>query len=174
MVKRKGQDMLVKAWPAVVARFPEARLLLVGDGPDRARVERLAARADVLSSVIFTGSLPWSEVPKYVDAADVFAMPCRTRLLGLEPEAFGIVFLEAAACGLPLIVGNSGGATETVKNGETGYVVASHDVTALAIRVCALIENMEHAREMGRLGRAWVTGRWAWESTLDSLKAALS
>jgi phosphatidyl-myo-inositol dimannoside synthase len=174
MVKRKGQDALVKAWPAVVGRFPEARLLLIGDGPDRARIERLVAKADVLGSVIFTGSLPWSEVPKHVDAADVFAMPCRTRLLGLEPEAFGIVFLEAAACGLPLIVGDSGGAPETVKNGDTGYVVPSHEVATLAMRVCGLIENIEDARKMGRAGRAWVTGRWSWESSIHSLKEALT
>ena len=96
MIKRKGQDTLVKAWPEVLRAVPEARLLLVGDGPNRRAVERLAGRLGVADSVIFTGSVPWTDVPAYTDAGDVYAMPCRTRLFGLEPEAFGIVFLEAA------------------------------------------------------------------------------
>ncbi len=114
MVRRKGQDTLIRAWPEVLRSHPGARLLLVGDGPDRSRLERLADRVDVREAVVFTGSVPWEEVPAYIDAGDVFAMPCRTRLFGLEPEAWGIVFLEAQACGLPVVVGRSGGAPETV------------------------------------------------------------
>jgi phosphatidylinositol alpha-1,6-mannosyltransferase len=114
MVRRKGQDTLVRAWPQVLKRFPDARLLLVGDGPDRRRIERLVRRVAVTGSVVFTGSVPWEEVPAHTDAGDVFAMPCRSRLLGLEPEAFGIVFLEAQACGLPVLIGKSGGAPETL------------------------------------------------------------
>jgi phosphatidylinositol alpha-1,6-mannosyltransferase len=112
MIKRKGQDTLVKAWPEVLRAHPDARLLLVGDGPHRKVVERLARRRGVGESVIFTGSVPWDQVPAYTDAGDVFAMPCRTRWFGLEPEAFGIVFLEARACGLRVVAGDSGGATE--------------------------------------------------------------
>lgn len=111
-VRRKGQDTLVRAWPDVLRELPDARLLLVGDGPDRRRVERLARRLGVSDSVIFTGSVPWDEMPACTDAGDVFAMPVRSRLFGLEAEAFGIVFLEAGACGLPVIAGASGGAVE--------------------------------------------------------------
>jgi phosphatidylinositol alpha-1,6-mannosyltransferase len=114
MVKRKGQDTLVKAWPAVRRKVPDAWLLLVGDGPQRRHVERLAGKLGVADSVIFTGSVGWEEVPAHMDAGDVFAMPCRSRLFGLEAEAFGIVFLEARASGLRVIVGRSGGAPETV------------------------------------------------------------
>jgi phosphatidylinositol alpha-1,6-mannosyltransferase len=114
LVRRKGQDTLIRSWPAVLRGRPAARLLLVGDGPDRGRLERLAERVGVRDSVVFTGGVPWEEVPAYTDAGDVFAMPCRTRLLGLEPEAWGIVFLEAQACGLPVVVGDSGGAPETL------------------------------------------------------------
>lgn len=113
MVRRKGQDTLVRAWPEVLRAFPAARLLLVGDGPDRGRIERLIKEGGVSDSVVSAGSVPWEEVPAHMDAGDVFAMPCRTRLWGLEPEAFGIVFLEAQACGLPVLVGDSGGAPET-------------------------------------------------------------
>ena len=135
MIKRKGQDTLVKAWPAVLEQLPDARLLLVGDGPNRKAVERLAQRLGVSSSVIFTGSVPWDEVPAYTDAGDVFAMPCRTRLFGLEPEAFGIVFLEAQACGLPVLAGDSGGARETVQDAESDVVAPPRDVPQLAHRL---------------------------------------
>ena len=96
------------------ARHPGARLLLVGDGPDRGRARAAGRPRRGRAAVVFTGGVPWEEVPAYTDAGDVFAMPCRTRLLGLEPEAWGIVFLEAQACGLPVVVGDSGGAPETL------------------------------------------------------------
>lgn len=143
MIKRKGQDTLVKAWPTVLAEVPEARLLLVGDGPHRDAVQRLAADLGVAGSVIFTGGVPWGQVPAYTDAGDVFAMPCRTRLLGLEPEAFGIVFLEAQACGLPVLVGDSGGAPETVQDADEGEVVAPRDVPRVARRLVLLLSRAD-------------------------------
>jgi phosphatidyl-myo-inositol dimannoside synthase len=141
MVKRKGQDTLVKAWPAVLREVPDALLLLVGDGPNRSRVERLAERLGVSDSVIFAGSVPLEEMPAYTDAGDVFAMPCRTRLFGLEAEAFGIVFLEAAACGLPMLVGDSGGAPEAAWPGTASIPVDPRS-TDVATRV---FEALRHA-----------------------------
>ena len=114
LVPRKGQDTLLRAWPEVLRGRPDALLLVVGDGPERGRLERLTDRLGVRGSVTFTGGVAWEEVPAYVDAGDVFAMPCRSRRLGLEVEAWGIVFLEAQACGLPVVIGDSGGAPETL------------------------------------------------------------
>jgi phosphatidyl-myo-inositol dimannoside synthase len=122
MVRRKGQDTLLRAWPRLLERRPDAALLLVGDGPDRARLERLAERLEVTDSVVLTGAVDWQDVPAYVDAGDVFAMPCRTRRMGLEPEAWGIASLEAQACGLPVVVGRSGGAPETLASPDSGQV----------------------------------------------------
>ncbi|QNN53166.1 glycosyltransferase family 4 protein [Nocardioides mesophilus] len=142
MVKRKGQDTLVKAWPQVLAERPDVVLLLVGDGPHRAAVERMARRRRLGDSVIFTGSVPWEEVPAYTDAGDVFAMPCRTRRFGLEAEAFGIVFLEAQACGLPVLVGSSGGTRETFRPYETGLLVSRRDSEKLTHLLLRLIEQV--------------------------------
>ncbi len=130
MVARKGQHTLVAAWPRVLAAQPQARLLLVGDGPHRARVERLVGRLGLGGSVVLTGSVPWAEMPAHTDAGDVFAMPCRTRRLGLEAEAFGIVFLEARACGLPVVAGRSGGSAQAA--GPDAVVVDGTDPTEWA------------------------------------------
>ena len=123
LVRRKGQDMLIACWPKVLAKHPDAQLLLVGDGPRRRGLQRLAVRSGVSDSVVFAGSVAWDEVPAYIDAGDVFAMPCRTRRWGLEVEAWGIVLLEAQACGLPVVVGDSGGAPETLEGTGAGAVV---------------------------------------------------
>ena len=173
MVRRKGQDTLVKAWPQVVASVADARLLLVGDGPHRARVEDLAESLGVVDSVIFAGSVPWDKIPAYTDAGDVFAMPCRTRLWGLEPEAFGIVSIEAAACGLPVVVGRSGGAPETVIEGETGYVVDPYDVDALSGCLVRLLMERPRSRSLGSRGREFVRDMWSWDVAAETLSEHL-
>lgn len=100
LVRRKGQDTLVRLWPELLRRHPGTHLVLVGDGPDRRRIERMVARRGVASSVHLVGAVDPDLVPPYYAAADVFAMPTRSRWLGLEAEAFGIVHLEAVAAGL--------------------------------------------------------------------------
>ncbi|HEX2176971.1 MAG TPA: glycosyltransferase family 4 protein [Nocardioidaceae bacterium] len=165
MVPRKGQDTLVRAWPRVLAEVPEARLLLVGDGPYRPRVERLAESLAVSESVVFTGGVPWAEIPGYVDAGDVFAMPSRTRRLGLEVEALGIVALEAAACGLPVVVGDSGGAPDTVVDGETGCVVDVRGPAGLADRFAHMLGDTKRSAAMGAAGRNRVMNSWTWHAS---------
>ncbi len=128
MVRRKGQDTLVRAWPDVQSEHPGAILLLVGDGPDRTRLERLVRRRQLAGQVVFAGSVDPADVPAYLDAGDVFAMPCRSRRWGLEAEAFGIVYLEAAAVGLPVVGGASGGAPEAVALARRSYGATSSTV----------------------------------------------
>ncbi len=173
-VPRKGQDMLIEAMPGILAAVPDAVLLLVGDGPYRKQLHKLASRHGVEDAVIFAGAVPWSEAPAWFDAANVFAMPCRTRLGGLEPEALGIVFLEAQASGLPVLVGESGGAPETVLHGDTGYVVDPIDPAAIAARAVDLLSDVEHARDLGRKGRAWVERDWGWEDSVGTLRGLLT
>ncbi len=122
-VARKGQDVLVAALPEIRRAVPDAALLLVGDGPMRAKLQRLARDLGVAEEVVFTGPKPWAELPPHFAAGDVFCMPTRTRKAGLEVEGLGIVYLEAAASGLPVVAGNSGGAPETVDQDRTGLVV---------------------------------------------------
>ncbi|MFB4299421.1 glycosyltransferase family 4 protein [Actinomadura sp. NTSP31] len=173
LVPRKGQDALIRAWPRVLAKVPDAALLLVGGGPYRAELERLAASEGVAGSVVFTGSVPWAELPAHYDAGDVFAMPCRTRRRGLDVEGLGIVYLEASATGLPVVAGDSGGAPDAVLDGETGVVVPGRSVPRVAGAVAGLLADPERARAMGRAGRAWVEREWRWDVQAARLDALL-
>ncbi len=145
LVRRKGQDMLIKAWPHVLRVDSEAALVVVGDGPSRSRLQRLVTRHGVGESVTFVPSVAWVDMPGVYAMADVFALPCRTRLWGLEPEAFGIVFVEAVACGSPVLVGNSGGAPETVTSSATGLVVDPRDPMQVASGVVTLLAERRRA-----------------------------
>ncbi|WP_404815686.1 glycosyltransferase family 4 protein [Streptomyces thermolineatus] len=173
LVPRKGQDTLVRAMPEILARVPDAVLLVVGGGPYRAELEKLAERTGVASSVRFTGPVPWEELPAHYGAGDVFAMPCRTRRGGLDVEGLGIVYLEASATGLPVVAGDSGGAPDAVLDGETGYVVPGGSPGAVAERVTALLEDPELRRAMGERGRRWVEDAWRWDALADRLKELL-
>jgi phosphatidylinositol alpha-1,6-mannosyltransferase len=173
-VARKGQDVLVRALPAIRARVPDAALLLVGDGPHRRAVARLVDRLGLAAHVRMPGRVPWPRTPAYYDAGDVFCMPTRTRRLGLEPEALGICYLEAAATGLPVVVGDSGGAPDTVREGETGYVVNGRDVDEVADRCARLLLDRALARSLGAAGRAWVREQWNWAGQAAALDRLLA
>ncbi len=162
LVPRKGQDVLVAAWPRVLARHPRARLLLVGGGPGEASLRRSIAARGVADSVVLTGPVRHEELPGHYAAGDVFAMPCRTRRAGLDVEGLGMVFLEASACGLPVVAGTSGGAPETVQEGVTGHVVEPRSAEAVAATISSLLDDPARSRAMGAAGRVWVEQRWSW------------
>jgi phosphatidylinositol alpha-1,6-mannosyltransferase len=174
LVARKGQDVLLEAWPRVLADHPRAVLLVVGGGPARRRLSRATANPALAGSVRMLTDVAWADMPSVYAAGSVFALPCRTRLLGLEPEALGIVFLEAAASGLPIVVGRSGGAPETVQAGATGYVVDPRSAQEVADRICELLADPPAASAMGRRGREWVTTHYSWDTAVDTLRGLLS
>jgi phosphatidylinositol alpha-1,6-mannosyltransferase len=164
LVARKGHDTLLSAWPGVLRACPDAVLVIVGDGPMRARLQRTVRRAALSGSVRIVPGVPWTQMPGVFAAADVFALPCRTRLGGLQPEAFGLVFLEAAASGLPVLAGASGGVGEAVADGETGHLVDPHDVGAVARTLVGLLSDLTAAAAMGTRGRQWVSSHHAGRS----------
>jgi phosphatidylinositol alpha-1,6-mannosyltransferase len=173
LVPRKGQDVLIRALPSVQRRIPDTALLLVGGGPSRQSLLRLARDCGVERDVVLTGSVPWQELPAHYAAGDVFAMPCRTRRRGLEVEGLGIVYLEANATGLPVVAGDSGGAPDAVIEGETGYVVDGRSVATVAQRLIRLLADEGLRRRMGEAGRCWVETRWRWELMADRLRRLL-
>ena len=137
---RKGQDMLIRAMPAIRRRVPDAALAIVGGGPYEDRLRSMAAELPA-DAVSFAGQVAEEDLPRYYAAGDVFAMPCRTRLAGLEVEGWGNVFIEAAACGRPVVVGDSGGAREALIDGQTGLLVDGTSVIAVAEAVAGLLAD---------------------------------
>jgi phosphatidylinositol alpha-1,6-mannosyltransferase len=161
-VKRKGQDVLVRAMEQIRRRVPDAALLLAGTGPDHDRVVSLAR--SMPDAVVFAGVISEEELPAYHAAADVFAMPCHSRMLGLEAEGFGMVFTEAAASGKPVVAGRSGGAAEAVIDGETGLVVDGRQIEAVAEAISGLLLDPHRADQLGKAGRARAEGELAWSA----------
>jgi phosphatidylinositol alpha-1,6-mannosyltransferase len=174
LVPRKGQDVLIRAWPSVVAQLPEARLLLVGGGSYERRLRRLAAASPAADRIVLTGEVPWGDLPAHYAAGDVFAMPCRTRWLGLDLEALGVVFLEAAATGLPVVAGRSGGAPETVEQGATGLVVDGRKADQVGPAVAGLLADPARAGAMGAAGRRRVEAEFAWPSVAARFEKLLA
>jgi phosphatidylinositol alpha-1,6-mannosyltransferase len=177
LVPRKGQDTLIRAMPAILARVPDTVLLIVGGGPYEQTLRKLAGDFGVTESVRFTGVVPWAELPAHYGAGDVFAMPCRTRRGGLDVEGLGIVYLEASATGLPVVAGDSGGAPDAVLDGETGWVVRGGPVATAAgesaERIVALLQDADLRRRMGERGRRWVEEKWRWDLLAGNLKTLL-
>lgn len=160
LVPRKGQDKLIEAMPTVLRKHPDAVLVIVGAG----RIEqRLRSMAQPLGdSVRFAGRLDHAEMVDILAASDIFAMPARTRGGGLDVEGLGIVYLEAQACGVPVIAGQSGGAPETVTP-ATGLVVDGRDVDKLAAAVAGLLSDADTRATMGAAGRRHVEEAWTWD-----------
>jgi phosphatidyl-myo-inositol dimannoside synthase len=168
LVPRKGQDVLIRSMRAVQRRVPEAALLIVGAGPHEERLRRLAERAPN-RSVSFVGEVSEEDLPRYYALGDVFAMPCRSRVAGLEVEGWGNVFIEAAACARPVVVGDSGGAREALVHGETGLLVDGTDLAEVADALATVLEDPAYARKLGKAGRARVERDHTWPRAADRL-----
>jgi phosphatidylinositol alpha-1,6-mannosyltransferase len=175
LTPRKGQDTLIRALPEVRRRVPGTVALIVGDGPARDRLERLVGEVGLSpDAVVFTGGVAHEQTPAFYATADAFAMICRDRRRGLEVEGLGIVFLEAQAAGLPVVVGRSGGAVDTVRDGVTGFVVEPLDPGAVATALVDLLGDPDRARAMGAAGRAWVTENWGWDRVHATIRDLLA
>ena len=152
LVPRKGMDVLIEAAARLAPDRPDLVVAIGGSGRDRARLERLVGRTG--APVRLLGRVPDDDLPALYGCADVFAMLCRNRWAGLEQEGFGIVFLEAAACGVPQVAGDSGGAAEAVADGATGLVVGTpDDPGAVAAALARLLDDPGLRGRMGAAGR---------------------
>lgn len=163
LVHRKGQDHLIESMPQILKSVPDAHLLIVGTGPYLTHLSKLVARNKLENHVSFIGRIQYAELPRFICAGDIFVMPSRSRLAGLEVEGLGIVYLEASSCGLPVIAGSSGGAPDAVLDGVTGFVVNGTDNEQIAQTAIELLNNPEKARAMGAAGRQWIIDNWRWE-----------
>ena len=173
LVHRKGQDKLIESMVAIIQEIPSAHLLLVGEGPHREYLTKLVAKLDLEDYVTFIGRIQFADLPAYICVGDIFAMPSRSRFAGLEVEGLGIVYLEASACGLPVIAGASGGAPDAVIDGVTGVVVDGLDCGEIAVAAIGMLNNPIQSRSMGLEGRRWVVEKWRWEIWADEFAQLL-
>jgi phosphatidyl-myo-inositol dimannoside synthase len=155
LVPRKGMDVLIEAANRLAPSYPDLVVAIAGDGRELGHLREMATRSPVTVKVL--GRVSQEDRAALLGAADIFVMACRNRWLGLEQEGFGIVFLEAAAAGVPQVAGDSGGASEAVLDGETGLVVRNpRNPGAVAEALRTLLVDPSHRRRMGRAARSRV------------------
>lgn len=165
-----GIDLLLRAFAGlkhdadVQAVHPDAHLLIVGDGPDRLKLETLARQLGIDADTRFVGAVPHADVPDWLSRLDVCVAASRH-------ESFGVAVVEASACGRPVVVSDAGGLPEVVRDGETGHVVPVHDVPALQAALKRLVLDAAQRHRMGAAGREFVASRFAWPDCVDTMEA---
>ena len=137
--------------------------LFPGEGPYRGYLEKLVVKLKVSNAITFIGRIQHADLPRYICAGDIFAMPSRSRLAGLEVEGLGIVYLEASSCELPVVAGISGGAPDAVVEGVTGLTVDGTNPDDVARAIISLFDDPQAARAMGAAGRKWIYSNWRWQ-----------
>lgn len=173
LVARKGPRTLVGCFPSVLARYPDAHLVIVGGGPDLEPLKKKAAQLHIEQSVTFTGPQPWDRISSYLSAATIFALPTRSRFLGTETEGLPLVYVEAAAAGLPLIGGRAGGVTDAVREGETGLLVSNGDSAETAAAILRLLDDPALAARMGKAARKMAEEEFEWDALAEKYRQAL-
>ncbi len=161
LMRRKGHDRVLEVLPRLRRRFPDVQYLIAGTGPEEVRLRRLAAELGVEASVRFLGRVSDADLVPLFQAADVFVHPNRQTETG-DVEGFGIVFLEANACGVPVVGGRSGGTVDAIRHGETGFLIDPDSSDELADTLTALLSDPALRQRLGRAGREWAA-TFTWE-----------
>jgi phosphatidylinositol alpha-1,6-mannosyltransferase len=172
LVPRKGFDTAIRAAALLKRSRPQLLLVIAGGGRDRERLERLARELD--APVRFLGRVDNADLPRLYGCADIYAMLCRNRWGGLEQEGFGIVFVEAAACGVVQVAGDSGGAAEAVADGETGIVVKRpDDHREVAKAFASLLDDPARRVTMGAAARVRAVHEFSYDALAERLGKSL-
>ncbi len=164
LVRRKGVDTVIRALPAILEAVPDVVYVIVGDGPDRSRLETIVQELGVVDCVCFVGAVDDEVLPAYYAACDVFIMVSRSIPEAGEVEGFGIVYLEAGACGKPVVAGRSGGVAEAVQDGVSGLLVDPSDVAAVSEAVIRVLQDPALAASLGTGGRRRAQHSPHWEA----------
>ncbi len=171
LVPRKGVDTVLRALPRIAASVPEVQYMVAGTGPDRSRLERLAVRKGVRDRVHFVGHVTDDALPSYYAAADLFVMPAREA--PPDVEGFGLVFLEANACGTPVVGARTGGIPDAIRNGETGLLVPPNAPNAIAEAAVGILTDPDVAATLGRQGRRRALNEASWDHIADRIHTCL-
>ena len=173
LVPRKGMDVLIRACSVLKEKRPNLKLLIAGTGRDKTRLEKIAKKTN--APVQFLSHVPDQAIPSLYGMADIFSMLCRVRWGGLEQEGFGIVFLEAAATGVPQIAGQSGGASEAVSENRTGKIVHNpKNIQEIIEKIELILDNREQSAVMGRTSRDRATNQFSYAILAQKFHQALA
>jgi phosphatidylinositol alpha-1,6-mannosyltransferase len=168
LVPRKGHEMVLRSIKPLLKHFPDMQYLIVGDGPGRAQLESIVKCLDMQRNVQFVGNVAHQQLGDYYRAADVFVMTNKTEPGG-DIESFGMVFIEAGACGKPVIGGKSGGTSEAIVHGVTGFLCTPEDQAQVTRAIEMLLRNPELAKKMGMAGYQRAVDKFDWESRAERL-----
>ncbi len=166
LVPHKGQDVGIRALAKLRDEFPALRYILVGEGVDEIRLRNLAAELDVMNLVGFAGQMMDDELPEAYATSTVYLGLSRVEEDG-SVDGFGITTVEAAASGLPVVVGDAGGVSSSVREGETGFVVDPTNVDAVVEAVAKLLRDEERRGQLGEAGRVAVEKDFTWQKVVD-------
>jgi phosphatidylinositol alpha-1,6-mannosyltransferase len=167
LVARKGHDVMIRALPRVLKNIPDACYVIVGSGPAKLMLEELTLSMGVHGNVMFLENVDAAELPSIYGMCDVFVMPSRADLGACDVEGFGMVYLEANACGKPVIAGKSGGIADAVLDGETGLLVPPDSPETLADSICRMLTHKEYAERLGQQGRERTIREFSWDAVAD-------
>lgn len=171
LVERKGQDIVIKALARVREYVPNLVYVIVGDGPDRKRLQMLTQEHELNDMVLFVGRVPDEELVHYYRGCDVFIMPSRADEARGDVEGLPQVYLQANACGRPAVGGRSGGVEEAILDGVTGLVVDPTDVEEVTRALVLLLKDREYATRLGQNGRARVEREMNWKRGAQEIEA---
>jgi len=173
LVRRKGIDTVLESLPRLIPEHPALRYRIVGDGPDRERLQRCSEQLGLKQMVTFLGRVTEAQLPNLYRQAHVFVMVAREEHDSASMEGFGIVYLEASASGLPVVAGDSGGAAEAVMDGVTGFLVPPNDPERLAGALRKLLADPQLRQRQGLVGRRWVEDEMNWDHAARKMSDAL-
>lgn len=181
LVEKKNHALVIRALRTLRRSFPNLTYLIVGEGPERDRLAALAQDLGIETSVVFAGAQQGEVLLDLYNVCDVFVMPSAevrlkpagAAIWGNDAETFGIAFLEASACGRPVVGGKSGGMADAIADRETGYLVDPGCVRQLEAAVSSLLEDPSKAERMGRQGRERAVEQFTWEKVADRFDVRL-
>jgi phosphatidyl-myo-inositol dimannoside synthase len=170
IVARKGHDMVLRSLPHVIRHVPRVVYLIVGGGPYRPQLEELARMLGVQDHVVFAGQMPDEDLPDLYALSTVFVMASRAQMDRSDVEGFGLVFLEAGACGKPVVGGRSGGIPDAIEEGTSGFLVNPDEPEDIARALVRLLTHPELAARMGAQGRSRVVQRFQWKHVSERIQ----
>jgi phosphatidylinositol alpha-1,6-mannosyltransferase len=173
LVSRKGQDMVIRALPALCRRVPDLVYMIVGDGPYRGELEKLALDLGVRDRVVFAGQVSDEDLPDVYALCEVFILASREHLEGNDVEGFGMVLLEASACGKPVVGGRSGGVPDALVDGVTGLLVDPLNPEEITGALASVLTDHDLAAHLGEQGRLRVVQDFQWGRVSEYLLSTL-